>query len=76
MKQQAYQTSSLTESIVALVHFARSHGLNVGLPETKDALLAADLGLLTNREQFKDALKSIFCKSPEEGKAFEKIFLL
>ncbi|GAB2665176.1 VWA domain-containing protein [Flavihumibacter cheonanensis] len=76
MKQQAYQTTSLTEGIVAFVHFARSHGLNIGLPETKDALLAADLGLLINRELFKDALKTIFCKSPEEEKVFEKIFLL
>jgi uncharacterized protein len=76
MKQQAFQTSSLTESIVAFAQFLRSHGLNAGLQETQDALQAADANLFTSRLHFKYALKTIFCNSPEERMVFEKLFLL
>ena len=76
MKQQAFQTSSLTESIVAFAQFIRSHGLNAGIQETQDALLSAEANLFTNRRQFKYALKTIFCNSPEERLVFEKLFLL
>ena len=76
MKQQAFQTNSLTESIVAFVRFLRSQGLNVGLQETQDALQSAEAGLFTNRRQFKYALKTIFCSSPEERGVFEKLFIL
>ncbi len=76
MKQQAFQTNSLTESIIAFTQFLRSHGLNVGIQETQDALQAADANLFTNRIQFKYALKTIFCNSPEERLVFEKLFLL
>ena len=76
MKQQAFQTNSLTESIVAFVRFLRSQGLNVGLQETQDALQSAEANLFTNRRQFKYALKTIFCSSPEERGVFEKLFIL
>jgi uncharacterized protein len=76
MKQQAFQTNSLTESIIAFAQFVRSHGLNVGIQETQDALMAAEENLFTNRQQFKYALKTIFCNSPEERLVFEKLFLL
>jgi uncharacterized protein with von Willebrand factor type A (vWA) domain len=76
MKQQAFQTSSLTESIVAFAQFIRSHGLNVGIQETQNALQSAEANLFTNRRQFKYALKTIFCNSPEERLVFEKLFLL
>jgi uncharacterized protein with von Willebrand factor type A (vWA) domain len=76
MKQQAFQTNSLTESIIAFAQFLRSHGLNVGIQETQDALHAAETNLFTNRLQFKYALKTLFCSSPEERLVFEKLFLL
>lgn len=76
MKQQAFQTSSLTESIIAFAQFLRSHGLNVGIQESQDALQAAQENIITNKEQFKYALKTIFCNSPEERLVFEKLFLL
>ena len=76
MKQQAFQTSSIAESVVAFVQYARSHGLNVGIQETQDALRCAKEGLISNKESFKYALKAIFCNSPEERKVFEKLFLL
>jgi uncharacterized protein len=76
LKQQAFQTTSLTESIVAFAQFVRSHGLHVGIQETQDALQAAEKNLFANRLQFKYALKSLFCNSPEERLVFEKLFLL
>lgn len=76
MKQQAYATRNLTESIVAFAQFSRSHGLNIGIQETQDALTSAENGLFVHRDQFRAAMKSIFCKSPEECRIFEKLFLL
>jgi uncharacterized protein with von Willebrand factor type A (vWA) domain len=76
MKQQAYATGNLTESIVAFAQFARSHGLNIGIQETQEALTSADSGLFIHRAQFKSALKAIFCHSPEECRVFEKLFIL
>lgn len=76
MKQQAFQTRSIAESVVAFVQFARSHGFNVGIQETEDALRCAKEGLIISRESFKYSLKAIFCNSPEDQKMFEKLFLL
>jgi uncharacterized protein with von Willebrand factor type A (vWA) domain len=76
MKQQAFATQSITESIVAFAQFVRSHGLNVGIQETQDALLAAETGLLPNRDQMRCALKALFCNTPEERLVFEKLFVL
>jgi hypothetical protein len=75
-KIQAFQTSSLSEGVLAFARFARSHGLNIGIQETQDALKAAEQGLLTNRSLFKNGLKALFCTSPEEGGLFEKLFML
>ncbi len=76
MKIQAYETSTITESIVAFAQFVRSHGLNIGIEETEIALLAAEKQLLPNRKNFKNSLKVIFCTSPEERHVFEKLFSL
>lgn len=76
MKQQAFQTRSIAEGVVGFVQFARSHGLNVGIQETQDALRCAKEGLISSRESFRYALKAIFCNSPEERKVYEKLFLL
>jgi len=61
---------------MAFARFARNHGMNIGIQETKDALEAADSGLLHSRMLFKNGLKCIFCTSPEEARQFEKLFVL
>lgn len=76
MKIQAYETFTITESIVAFAQFVRSQGLNIGIEETELALLAADEQLLKERKYFKNALKVIFCTTPEERELFEKLFIL
>ena len=76
IKQQAFAARSLTESIVAFTEFARSHGMNIGVQETRDALSSAACGLLANRDQFRSALQAIFCHSPQEIRLFEKLFHL
>ena len=65
---------NLRDSIIGFVQFARTNGLNVGIQETQEALLAAQYGLLANREQFRYSLKSIFCCSEEDGEKFDFIF--
>ena len=74
MKIQAFQTGSLSESIVAFAQYVRTHGLNVGIQETQDALNAAELGLMAERAQFKQALKALFCTTPEECMLFDQLF--
>ncbi|MBO0934110.1 vWA domain-containing protein [Fibrella aquatilis] len=76
MKQQAFATNSLTEAIVAFAQFARSHGLNVGIQETQEALLAAGNGLLVSRLSLKFSLKALFCTSPEERLLYDRLFSL
>lgn len=76
MKLQAFQTSTITESIVAFAQFVRNHGLNIGIEETELALLAAKKNLLHNKKNFKNALKIIFCNNPEERQLYEKLFSL
>ncbi len=76
MKIQAFSTNSISESIVAFAQFLRSHGMNVGIQETQDAFVAANEIQIANRNSFKFALKPLFCTSPEEGKLFERLFLL
>lgn len=74
MKLQAFQTSTITESIVAFAQFVRNHGLNIGIDETELALLAAKKNLLSDKKYFKNALKIIFCTNPEERQLYEKLF--
>lgn len=76
VKQQSFQASCLSESIVGFAQFAREHGLNVGIQETQDALLASGLGLLTDQSLFRFALRCLFCNSPEEILVFDQLFSL
>jgi uncharacterized protein len=76
MKIQAYSTSSISEAIVAFAQFCRGHGLNVGVQETQDALMAATYDVLAKRPIFKNALCSIFCSSPEERLLYNRLFSL
>lgn len=76
MKIQSFSSTSLTESIVAFAQFARSHGLNIGIGETQDALMGLSGIHITKRSTFKYTLKPLFCTSPEEGQLFERLFEL
>jgi uncharacterized protein len=76
LKIQAYSTSSISEAIVAFAQFCRSHGLNVGVQETQDALMAATYDVLAERSILKNALRSIFCCSPEEQQNYNRLFSL
>jgi hypothetical protein len=73
---QAYQSRNLTESLVAFAQFVRQHGMNVGIQESQEALLAAQTGLLSDRSLLRHGLKALFTKTPEEGPVFEKLFAL
>jgi uncharacterized protein len=76
MNMQAFATHSISESVVSFVQFVRTHGLNVGIQETQDALIAAKEIRISDRGTFKYALKALFCNSPEDGQLFERLFRL
>jgi uncharacterized protein len=76
MKIQAFQAQNLSESVVSFAQFCRTHGLNIGIQESQDALQVANLGLLLNKVHFQHSLKSIFCTSPEERSLYDGLFKL
>lgn len=65
---------NLKESIIGFAQYARMQGLNIGIQETQEALLAAQYGLIGNLDSFKYSLKAIFCSSEEDGATFDFIF--
>lgn len=75
MKKQAFASAGITEAIVAFAQYARSHGLNIGMQETQDALAAAKTGVLTRQSTFRYGLKSLFCTSPEERRLYDQLFI-
>ena len=64
----------LTKPIVGFCRFVRANGLNVGLQETLDALIASRVVPLADRETFKFALRSLLCSSKEEYELFDQLF--
>jgi uncharacterized protein len=76
IKNQAFSASSISASIVAFAQFARSNGLNIGIQETLDALIATQETGIKSRNNLRYSLKPLFCTSPEEGILFEKLFIL
>ena len=65
MVKQAFAAGSITESILSFARYTRVYGLNVGIQETQDALIASK-DLIAQPSAFRLALKTIFCTSPEE----------
>jgi uncharacterized protein with von Willebrand factor type A (vWA) domain len=66
--------NSLSEAIVGFSQYVRLEGLNVGIKECQEALLAAQIGTIDDPNIFGYALKSIFCSSQEEGELFDLLF--
>jgi uncharacterized protein with von Willebrand factor type A (vWA) domain len=68
----------LENSIISFVQILRSLGLNIGTAETLDALGAIKIIDLTDKKQFKSALKATLIKDavnyPLFDSAFEKFF--
>lgn len=72
--KHATDFGGLKEATIGFAHFVRDKGLNVGIRETQEALLAADTGLIESYDTFLYALKAIFCSSEEEGIQLEEWF--
>ena len=66
--------TAISQSIIGFVQYARNHGLNVGIGESKEALKAAEYGIISNQNRFRFALKSLFCSSEEEAKQYDLLF--
>ncbi|MCH2083816.1 MAG: VWA domain-containing protein [Saprospiraceae bacterium] len=71
---KAANYNSLSEAIVGFSQYLRLEGLNVGIKECHEALLAAQIGTIDDPKVFGYALKSIFCSSQEEGALFDLLF--
>jgi uncharacterized protein len=69
---QSYET--LTQSILGFAEYARANELNVGIREAQEALTIASRGLMSDKEVFRYALKSVFCSSEENVILFDQLF--
>lgn len=61
-------------AVVAFAHFARGHGLNVGVQEVIDALEAGGAGVLQDKAVFRHALRALFCCQREDRAVFDRLF--
>ena len=68
------QYDGLVSSILGFAEYARSHGLNVGMNESMEAIHAAEKGLIEDKESFRYALKAIFCCSLDDVEVFDIIY--
>lgn len=64
----------ITDLIVGFCQFVRSSGLKVGIQETLDALVAARVGTITDKNTFKFALRSLLCSSKDDFERFNSLF--
>ena len=62
------------QAIIAFGQFLRKEGMNVGVQENLEALLAAESGLIEDRKSFFYACKALYCCNREESEVFEKLF--
>ena len=70
-----YQTfPTLHQAIVGFGQFLRQEGMNVGVQETQDLLIAAREGVLEERTQFFHASRAITCCSKEESLSYKVLF--
>lgn len=65
--------NSFSEAFIAFGSFGRAHGLNIGIHENRESLVTAEM-LWGEDEYLKYAIRSLYCKSPDEFEIFENIF--
>jgi uncharacterized protein len=65
---------TITQSILGFAAYARANELNVGIREAQEALTIASTGLISDKEIFRYALKSVFCSSEENVLLFDQLF--
>jgi uncharacterized protein len=65
---------NFASAIVEFCRFARASGLSAGVKESVDALAAARLVGVSDRELLKVALRAVLCSNRDEWDQFEEIF--
>jgi uncharacterized protein with von Willebrand factor type A (vWA) domain len=70
----AERSDGIRTKIVEFCRFARESGFNAGVKETLDALESARVVGITDRPNFKSALRAVLCSSKDEWDRFGDIF--
>jgi len=65
---------SLNRKLVEFCRFARARGLSAGVKQTLNALAAARIAAVTDRNTFPLALRAVLCSSKEEWDRFGELF--
>ena len=65
---------SFSSAYIGFGNLCRSRGLNVGIMESKESMMAALLGLQSEPELLRYGLKSIFCINPEQTELFDELY--
>ncbi len=64
---------SFSEAFIAFGSFGRAHGLNIGINENTESLITAEM-LWGEEDYMKYAIRSLYCKSPDEFESFDIIY--
>lgn len=65
---------NFAEAFIGFSELSRSHNLQIGIHETKEAMIMATAGLWGEGSYFKYALQSLYCTSPDDEVVFEDIY--
>lgn len=74
MKPNYQSHENITQAILGFAAYARANELNVGIREAQEALAIASRGLISDKEVFRYAVKSLFCSSEENTVLFDQLF--
>ena len=75
MSLQHYREhQGIEASVLGFCELCRSHGLNIGLNHSNQALLAARCGFINEGNSLKYALRALICTCEEEYPTFDRLF--
>lgn len=65
---------TITRRIIGFCRLAREQGFKVGLAETRDLLMAADLALLMPKQRFRYTARALMCSNHDDFERFDALF--
>ncbi|SEO72357.1 vWA domain-containing protein [Aquisalimonas asiatica] len=74
MNTPATRITPVTRGLMGLTRTLRARGWPVGIEEQHDALRIAETVGVDHREQLRDALRALYCGTPDQWREFDTLF--
>ena len=68
------ESNAITESLISFSRFIRDNGIQNGINQDLEAVRAAKLGILQDKNSLRYSLKSILCANKDEFEKFDNLF--